>query len=183
MNAMNHSFEAKIVKSSTHQLTIYLAIPVGLVMGYLIINLVNQATGHRLFFGEYLIPALIVFIAGVIGIILVRRLNMGRLVVTRKEDQQLKVEVHFPNQEPVMLTGKWESLAFYTKTYARYGMYYKNLALALFCDDKSFCLLRHQLGGLKPAPDGFKEVNQLLNAGGPEYWCHKTPELFSFFTS
>ncbi len=175
---MQKILECDILKRSTMNLQIAVSIPAGLCMGYLIINMLNAAFDKRLFFPGLLIPCILVFVGGIGGAILIWYRSKGKLVIYQRPNDELEVEISFPTGEVISQKGKWDCMGMYNKTYAKYGMYYKNLALALFCNDQAFCLLRHRLGGLDSEPQGFRHVEQLLNPGATEYWCKKTQTVF-----
>lgn len=175
---MNTILQSAILRSSTKQLQVGIAIPVGFVGGYLLINLLTQFFDQKLFFKEYLPLAIILFVVLVILQIVVWYRSRGSFTIDQLPDGEYKVEISFPNGTVLTQKGKWSVIPTYTKTYARYGMYYKNLALTLYCNDEPFCLLRHQLGGIHTAPEGFIEVGELINTTDAEFWCKKLPAAY-----
>ena len=76
-------------------------------------------------------------------------------------------------------TGRWSFHALYTKHYYKYGTYRKQLYLILFCNDKMYCMLRHEVAAAFPPPDGFREIGSepSLEAHIPVYFTNKTPEV------
>jgi hypothetical protein len=175
---MNTMLECSILRSSTKQTQFGLAIFVGLIGGYLLVNMVLIGFKDKPFFGQYLPLAAILFFVLVLLQIMIWYRSKGTLTIHQLPNGEYAVDIRFPNGLALAQKGKWEVIPTYTKTYAKYGMYYKNLALALFCDDQPFCLLRHQLGGAHSAPAGFIEVGQLFNPAESEFWCKKVPVIF-----
>jgi hypothetical protein len=175
---MNTILETSVLRSSTKQTQFALAIPIGLLFGYLLVNMMLMGFKDKLFFGKFIPLAVILFFVLILLQIVIWYRSKGTLTIHQLPNGERTVDIRFPNGTELTQKGKWEIIGTYTKTYAKYGMYYKNLALVLFCDDKPFCLLRHQLGGAHSAPGGFMEVGQLINPTGSEFWCKKVPLIF-----
>jgi len=176
---MENLLDCTLINRSTKNAQIALAIPLGLALGYLLINLINSSFHDRLFLPDWMSTIVTLFILLIIAEIFIWYYTKGQLIITRVNTDTMEIDISFPRRGEIETKkGKWTCVAQYTKTYAKYGMYYKNLALALFCNGVPFCLLRHQLGGLDSAPDGFTQVETLYNPAEVEYWCKKTPAVF-----
>lgn len=174
---MQSIFECDIQSRSSRNAQIYLALPTGMLGAYLIINLLNASFGDKLFIKAFLPFGLILFVAGIIAIIAVWYRTKGVLRVSRSSDNSLQIEVDFPSGMAELAKGTWSCEGIYTKEYEKLGMYKKHLALHLSCDQRPFCLLRHDLAPIKPEPEHFTLVNQLFNRGGTEYWCKGVEEI------
>lgn len=174
---MQPLFECEVMRRSSRNAQIILAIPLGLTGGYLLINLINGASHQRLFAQDFLIPAFLLFFLGIIAEILIWYYSRGKLFISRGSDNNLQIEIDFSSGKAELARGEWSSQGIYTKEYEKFGMYKKHLALNLSCDGRSFCLLRHDLAPIKPEPRHFTLVSELYNLGGTEYWCKKTEEV------
>lgn len=174
---MEQVLECELMKRSSRNLQVAIAVPLGLIMGYLLINFVNLAFDKRLFIRGFFVPAILLFVVGLIAEALIWYFTKGKLVVYKDKSGNLEIEVSFPSQESDIDKGSWTTEAMYIKTYAKYGMYTKHLALSLACNGRPLYLLRQQLGGMQSSPDHFRLVNALYNPGGTEYWCKKTVDL------
>lgn len=75
-------------------------------------------------------------------------------------------------------TGRWSYHALYTKHYHKYGTYRKYLFLILFCNDKMFCVMRHEVAPAFDAPQGFREIASEPQVDVPVYFTRKTVEVF-----
>lgn len=75
-------------------------------------------------------------------------------------------------------TGRWSYHALYTKHYHKYGTYRKQLYLILFCNDKMFCMMRHDVAPAFPPPEGFREIPSPAEVDVPVYFTRKTEEVF-----
>jgi len=170
------------MKRSSRNLQVAIAVPLGLVMGYLIVNFVHIAFDKRLFMRGFFVPAIMLFVVGIIAEVLIWYFTKGKLVISKDKSGNMEIEVSFPSEDPEIDKGTWTTESMYMKTYARYGMYTKNLAVSLACNGRPLYLLRHQLGGIHSAPAHFMQVNALYNPGGTEYWCKKTVELEAFLS-
>lgn len=170
---MQTLLECEIMKRSSRMAQIIIALPLGLLGGYLLINMVNAATHQRLFIKGFLAPALVLFVIGIIAEILIWYRTKGVLRVSKSSDTSIQIEIVFSSGTEELAKGTWATEGIYTKEYEKLGMYKKHLALHLSCDQKPFCLLRHELAPIKSEPQHFKLVNELYNLGGTEYWCKK----------
>lgn len=174
---MQSIFECDIQSRSSKNAQIILALPIGLIGGYLLINAMNAAFGQRLFMKDFLGVGLMIFIVGIIAEIVIWYRTKGKLYISRSSDNSLQIEIHFPSGMAELGKGSWSSEGIYTKEYEKFGMYKKHLALHLSCDHRPFCLLRHDLAPIKAEPQHFRLVNELYNRGGTEYWCKGVEEI------
>lgn len=170
-------FESEAMTRSSKLTQMYIALPTGLLGGYLLINGVNAAFDDKLFLRGFLPFGLVLFVIGIVAIILVWYRSKGVLRVTRCEDNSLQLEIEFPSGIEELAKGSWDSEGIYTKEYEKLGMYKKHLALNLSCNQQAFCLLRQDLAAIAPEPSHFRLVDDLYNRGGTEYWCKKLEEL------
>lgn len=176
---MNVIFESEIMSRSSRNAQIIIALPLGLVMGYLLINIMHAAFDKRLFMEGFLGFGIFIFIAGIIAEILIWYRTKGTLRISKDGDNSLQIEIDFPSGMAELAKGAWACEGIYTKEYEKFGMYKKHLALHLSCDQKPFCLLRHDLAPIKAEPQHFALVNTLYNRGGTEYWCKGVEEIFA----
>lgn len=167
---MDHLHQGILMRQGAFRARVYLAIPVGLAGGLLLVNMLNIAFHERLFLPGWIIPALFIVVLGVVAMLLIYYLSRGSLHIYRTAPGELQMDAQFPNGENYTATGKWYCTTTYIKVYARYGMYTKYVAVCLYCNDQPFMLLRHQIGGMGAVPDDFVEVSQLTNPGVPEIW-------------
>jgi hypothetical protein len=165
------------MKRSSRNAQIIIAIPLGLLMGYLLINVVNAAAHQHLFMKGFLGMGIFMFIIGVIAEILIWYYTRGKLVIHKGLNHTLEITISFPSGSSESDKGNWNCEGIFVKEYAKYGMYKKHLGLNLSCNGKPACLLRHELGGFAADPEHFREVNTLYNLGGTEYWCKKVKEI------
>jgi hypothetical protein len=175
---MERILECNLLKRSARNWQMVLAIPIGITGAYLLINMINANFGHRLFMPGWMVLVIFTFSLAVIAQILIWVLTKGKLVIDKINAEELEVTITFPTGEVFSERGRWNCFGQYSKTYAKYGTYNKNLALSLWCNDVPFCMLRHQTGGLSTEPNGFILVDSLINPGGTEYWCKKTYEVY-----
>lgn len=174
---MQTIFETEVMTRSAKNTQIFLALPTGMLGAYVIINIMNAAFGSKLFLKAFLPFGFVLFVAGIIGIIVVWYRNKGVLRVSRSSDNGLQIEIEFPSGTEELAKGQWAAEGIYTKVYEKLGMYKKHLALNLSCDQRPFCLLREDLAPIKSEPQHFTMVNELYNLGGTEYWCKNTEGL------
>lgn len=174
---MQPIFECDIQSRSSRIAQIIIALPLGMIGGYLIINLLNAAFDKRLFIKGFLAPALILFVLGIIAEIVIWYRTKGLLQISKTSDQDLQIEIHFPSGMAELAQGTWSCEGIYTKEYEKFGMYKKHLALNLSCNQRPFCLLRHDLAPIKAEPSHFSLVDELYNRGGTEYWCKGVEEI------
>jgi hypothetical protein len=170
---MQQLLECEIMSRSSRNAQIIIAIPLGLVGGYLLINMVNGLAHQRLFMKGFLGFGIFIFILAIIAEVLIWYYTRGKLTITKSPDNTLEIDIRFPSGSSESDKGKWDCEGIYVKEYAKYGMYKKHLGLNLSCNGKPACLLRHELGGFASDPEHFREVNTLYNLGGTEYWCKK----------
>jgi hypothetical protein len=166
-------FECEILKRSTRNLQMLLAVPMGITGAFLLINLINTSFGKRGIMQDWMPLFAVIFFLSFTGIILIWYLSRGKLNIYEVGTGQFEVEIAFPSGDYLSKKGSWACQGYFVKEYAKYGMYTKHLALSVSCEGVPFCLLRHQLGGFSSDPEGFMEVTQLFNPGGTEYWCKK----------
>jgi hypothetical protein len=176
---MQPIFECEIMSRSSRNAQIIIALPIGLIGGYLLINMLHAAFDKRLFMGEFLGFGIFIFIAGIIAEILIWYRTKGTLLISKTSDNELQIEIDFPSGMAELAKGSWTCEGIYTKEYEKFGMYKKHLALHLSCNQQPFCLLRHDLAPITAEPQHFMLVNELYNRGGTEYWCKKAEEVYA----
>lgn len=176
---MQSLFECDIQSRSSKNAQIIVALPVGLIGGYLLINVMNASFGERLFMKDFLGLGIIIFVLGIIAEIIIWYRTKGKLYISKGSDNSLQIEIDFPSGMAELAKGTWKCEGIYTKEYEKFGMYKKHLALHLSCDQRPFCLLRHDLAPIKAEPKHFSLVNQLYNRGGTEYWCKGVEEIYA----
>lgn len=164
-------FESEAMTRASKITQMVIALPTGLLGGYLIINAMNAAFGDRLFLRPFLPLGIILFVIGIIAIIVVWYRSKGVVRVSRGSDGLLQIEIEFPGGIEELGKGRWNSEGIYTKEYEKLGMYKKHLGLHLSCDQRPFCLLRQDLAAIKAEPTQFSLVEELYNRGGTEYWA------------
>ena len=174
---MQPLLECEIMSRSSRNAQMIIAIPLGLVGGYLLINMVNAACHQRLFMKDLLGIGIFIFILAVIAEILIWYFTKGKLTITKHPDDTLEIKIGFPSGSSESDKGTWDCEGIYVKEYEKYGMYKKHLGLNLSCNGAPACFLRHGLGGFASDPERFREVNALFNRGGTEYWCKQVIEI------
>lgn len=170
-------FECEIMSRSSRNAQIIIALPMGLIGGYLLINMINAAFDQNLVMKGFLGVGIFLFVVAAIAEILIWYYTRGKLTITEYPGNILEIDIRFPSGSSESDKGKWDCEGIYMKEYAKYGMYKKHLGLNLSCNGKPACLLRHELGGFAADPQNFTEVNTLFNHGGNEYWCKKVMDL------
>ena len=176
---MKPIFECELMSRSSRNAQIIIALPLGLIMGYLLINIMHAAFDKRLFMEELLGVGIFLFIAGIIAEILIWYRTKGTLRISKTSDNELQMEIDFPSGLAELAKGSWSCEGIYIKEYEKFGMYKKHLALHLSCNQQPFCLLRHDLAPIHAEPRHFTLVEELYNRGGTEYWCKKTEEVYA----
>ncbi len=176
---MHPIFECEIMSRSSRNAQIIIALPLGLTGGYLLINMLHAAFDKRLFMEGFLGVGIFIFIAGIIAEILIWYRTKGTLRISKDTDNSLQIEIDFPSGLAELAKGTWACEGIYTKEYEKFGMYKKHLAVHLSCDQKPFCLLRHDLAPINAEPQHFTLVDELYNRGGTEYWCKKAEEVYA----
>lgn len=124
------------------------------------------------------IPAGIVSAALIAGVIYVYYRYRETITITHLPQGVIQMNVR--NSEGVEhgATGRWSYHALYTKHYHKYGTYRKHLYLILFCNDKMFCMMRHEVAPAFPPPEGFREIASPAEVDVPVYFTRKTEEVY-----
>jgi len=174
---MAQLLECEIMSRSSKNAQIIIAIPMGLIGGYLLINIVHAMFGKRLFINDFVGVGIFLFIICVIAEILIWYFTKGKLTITKHPDDTLEIKIRFPSGSSESDKGTWDCESIYVKEYEKYGMYKKHLGLNLSCNGTPACFLRHGLGGFASDPERFMEVKALFNRGGTEYWCKQVKEI------
>lgn len=174
---MEQLFESEIMSRSSKNAQMIIALPMGFIGAYLLINSVNALFDQRLFIKDLLGVGIFLFTICVVAEILIWYFTKGKLTITKHSDNELEIKIRFPSGSSESDKGTWDSEGIFVKEYEKYGMYKKHLGLNLSCNGKPACFLRHDLGGFASEPERFTEVKALFNRGGNEYWCKKVQEI------
>src|SRR5688572_28077690 len=103
---MNTMLECSVLRSSTKQTQFALAIPIGLLFGYLLVNMILVGFDDKPFFGKYIPVAVARCFALVLLQILIWYRSKGTLTIHRIPNGDHTLHIRFPNGTELNHKGK-----------------------------------------------------------------------------
>jgi hypothetical protein len=104
--------------------------------------------------------------------------NRKLFTLTNLPTGAMEIIIRDPDGKEHGASGRWSCHALYTKHYHKYGTYRKEIYVILFCNDKMFCVLEHEVAPAFPPPQGFGLIEAAPVVLVPWYHTKKTEEIY-----
>lgn len=170
-------FDSSIQKNSLLLIQKIIAFPTGIIFAYLLINLVEISFNKRGFLPDFLVIGFILFFLLIFIIIAIWYYSKGLISIYGKNNGNIKIIIDFQGKDTYIIDGIIDGEIVYKRTYAKYGMYHKDLWLTIKLNNRPYCVIRERLSALKRDPIGIPRVDEFTKTDEPIFWAKGLLEM------
>jgi hypothetical protein len=175
---MSVILEAKVLERKNEILRNVLRFISGGASAYFVVNAVSWCFGKAGFEPGWKWFAFILVVAPMLVAIFIRLTSTGKFLIRQLSGGQLEILIEQKNGNGIHAKGNWSYVAQYRKIETKYGLKAKFMYLKLYCNQKPFCVLRHDRKPIEKSPAGFDLVDEVFISATPIYFCKKTYEVY-----